>query len=98
MPNCVMRPLIARIAITMRYSCRQLVLGSAGESASRMGKISGMGFRFSVSCLGGTYNFVPKALFSFFSRLRFWRRYCSSNDLLHLQVTIYCIKKGEVYL
>src|SRR5579871_2803915 len=40
-----MRPLIASTPMTMRDSCRQLVLDNAGESASNTGRISGMGFR-----------------------------------------------------
>src|SRR5258708_3127557 len=43
-----MRPVMASIATTMRCSCRHAVLGRSGESVSKMGKISGMGFRFSV--------------------------------------------------
>src|SRR5436305_6641065 len=59
-----MRPVIHSIARTTRCSCRQEVVGKAGDKASMMGKISGMGFRL-LSCLGGTYNLAPKTLFSF---------------------------------
>src|ERR1043166_4093030 len=47
MPNWVMRPVIARISTTIRCSGRHAVLDRSGESVSKMGKISGMGFRFS---------------------------------------------------
>src|SRR5579871_1065591 len=40
-----MRPLIASTPRTMRDSCRALVLDKAGESSSKSGRISGMGFR-----------------------------------------------------
>src|SRR4051794_18477840 len=48
MPNWVIRPVMASRAKTMRCSCRHEVLGKAGANLSRMGKISGMGFRGSV--------------------------------------------------
>src|SRR5277367_4826749 len=48
MPNWVMRPVLARMARTMRCSCRHEVWGKAGERVRKMGKISGMGFRVSV--------------------------------------------------
>ena len=51
-----MRPVIHSIARTIRCSRRQLVVGNAGDKASKMGRISVMGFRL-LSCLGGTYNF-----------------------------------------